>query len=177
MTDFFGPWCGLPKDEAIGKHTSRVLVSSDDGTGIDAVVTIRPSTYAERENLRKIAERYGKKARWQPVHRPLRASRHSRTPSPSTGPCATWGSAGDVTRLGGDQPRTGAVALGHPLRCALVAAGADPLDGFGFGFDQVLHHHPDRLTDEIDAVTGVERLEQLGQADWDKAIGDYASVR
>ncbi len=35
-------------------------MSHDDGTGIDAVVTILPSTYAEKENLRRIAERHGK---------------------------------------------------------------------------------------------------------------------
>ncbi|MGV1005692.1 MAG: Hachiman antiphage defense system protein HamA [Candidatus Nanopelagicales bacterium] len=61
MTDFFSPWCDPPKDEVVGKHTSRVLVSSDDGTGIDAVVAILPSSYAEKENLRRIAERHGKK--------------------------------------------------------------------------------------------------------------------
>lgn len=101
-----------------------------------------------------MAERYGKKGRWRPVHRPLHASRHSRTPSRAPALTQLGDPQADVTRLGGDQPQTGAVALGHWLRCALVAAGADPLDGFGFGFDQLLHHHPDRLADEIDAVTG-----------------------
>ena len=43
---------------------------------------------------------------------------------------------------------------------ALVAGGADPLGRLGF--DQLLHHHPDRLADQIHAVTGTERLEQLG---------------
>lgn len=60
MTDFFSLWCDPPKDEAVGKHTARVLVSSDDDTGIDAVVTILPGAYAKKENLRKIAERHGK---------------------------------------------------------------------------------------------------------------------
>lgn len=60
MTDFFSLWCDPPKDEAVGKHTSRVLVSCDDDTGIDAVVAILPRAYAEKENLRKIAERHGK---------------------------------------------------------------------------------------------------------------------
>ncbi len=67
----------------------------------------------------------------------------------------------DVAGLGGDQPWTRAVAVGHPLLGALVAAGSDPLGSFGF--DQFLHHHADRLTDQIDAVTGTERIEQLGQ--------------
>ena len=67
----------------------------------------------------------------------------------------------DVAGLGGDQPRTRAVAVGHPLLGAFVAAGADPLGRFGF--NQFLHHHPDRLTDKIHAVTGAERIEQLGQ--------------
>ena len=53
------------------------------------------------------------------------------------------------------------VAFGDPVLGAFVAAGADPLGGFGF--DQLLHHHADRLADQIHAVTGAERLEQLGQ--------------
>jgi hypothetical protein len=32
----------------------------------------------------------------------------------------------------------------------------------GFGFDQFLHHNPHGLADQIHAVTGTERLEQLG---------------
>lgn len=61
MTDFFSPWCGPPKDEAVGKHISRVLASSDDSIGIDAVVAILPTSYADKENLRRIAKRHGKK--------------------------------------------------------------------------------------------------------------------
>jgi hypothetical protein len=32
----------------------------------------------------------------------------------------------------------------------------------GLGLDQLLHHHPDRLPDQIDTLAGAERLEQLG---------------
>jgi hypothetical protein len=67
----------------------------------------------------------------------------------------------DIAGLGRGQPWAAAVALGGPVVGAFVAAGADPLGGFGF--DQLLHHHPDRLTDQIDAITGAERIEQLGQ--------------
>ncbi len=61
MTDFFSPWCDPPKDEAVGKHTSRVLVSNDDALGIDAVVTVMPRVYAKTKNLKRIAKRHGKK--------------------------------------------------------------------------------------------------------------------
>ena len=47
------------------------------------------------------------------------------------------------------------------VSAALVRCGADPLGRLGF--DQFLQHQPDRLTDQIHAVTGAERLEQLGQ--------------
>ncbi|OYC97028.1 Hachiman antiphage defense system protein HamA [Microbacterium sp. Yaish 1] len=60
MTDFFSSWCEPPKDEAIGKHLSRLLTSEDDEAGIDAVVTLLPRTYAKRENLKRIAKRHGK---------------------------------------------------------------------------------------------------------------------
>lgn len=61
MTDFFSPWCDPPKDETVGKHNSRVLVSHDDANGIDAVVTVMPGTYAKKKNLKRIAKRHGKK--------------------------------------------------------------------------------------------------------------------
>ena len=65
----------------------------------------------------------------------------------------------DVTGLSGQQPLPGAVAVGDPGLGALVAAGADALGGFDF--DELLHDHPDRLADQVDTVTGAERLEQL----------------
>lgn len=61
MTDFFSPWCGPPVDETVGSHMSRVIASNDDATGIDSVIAILPDTYAERRNLRRIAERHSKK--------------------------------------------------------------------------------------------------------------------
>ena len=60
MTDFFSPWCDPPKDEAVGKHTSRVLVSNNDVAGIDAVISLLPRTYAKKKNLKRIAKRHGK---------------------------------------------------------------------------------------------------------------------
>jgi hypothetical protein len=60
VTDFFTPWCEPPHDEAVGKHTARVLVSHDDDAGIDAVVTLLPRTYAKKKNLKRIAKRHGK---------------------------------------------------------------------------------------------------------------------
>ena len=65
-----------------------------------------------------------------------------------------------IPGLGRQQPRPGPVAFGDPRIGALIAAGADPLGRFGL--DQLLHHQPDRLTDQIHALTGTERLEQLG---------------
>lgn len=61
MTDFFSPWCDPPKDEKVGKHTARHLVSHNDSSGIDAVVALLPETYATRKNLKRIAKRHGKK--------------------------------------------------------------------------------------------------------------------
>src|SRR5690606_41857065 len=66
----------------------------------------------------------------------------------------------DVTSLGGQQARPVTVALVHPLLCAFVAGGADHLGGFDL--DQLLEHQADRLADQIDALAGAERVEQLG---------------
>ena len=67
----------------------------------------------------------------------------------------------DVTGLGGQQPRPGPVAFGHPRLGAFVAAGADR--GGRLGLDQLLHHDPDTLADQVDALAGAEHLQQLGQ--------------
>jgi len=64
-----------------------------------------------------------------------------------------------VAGLGGQRSWTGPVAFGDPLIGALIAGGADPLRGFGF--DQLLQHELDRLADQVHAITGTERLEQL----------------
>lgn len=61
MTDFFSAWCHPQKDEVVGKHTSRLLASSDDAVGVDAVVKIMPRAYAKKKNLKRIAKRHGKK--------------------------------------------------------------------------------------------------------------------
>jgi hypothetical protein len=44
---------------------------------------------------------------------------------------------------------------------ALIATGADHLGGLDL--DQLLQRDTDGFTDQVDAVTGAERLEQLGQ--------------
>ncbi|GAB3264627.1 hypothetical protein GCM10027448_40660 [Nocardioides dilutus] len=64
--------------------------------------------------------------------------------------------------MGRQQPGPRSVAVGDTLVGAFVATGADPFGRFGFGFHQLLHHDPDRLTDQVHAVTGTERLGQLG---------------
>ena len=66
----------------------------------------------------------------------------------------------DVTGLGRQQPRPGPVAVGDPGVGALVAAGADLLGRFDL--DQLLQHHPHRVADQIDTLTGTERVQQLG---------------
>jgi hypothetical protein len=66
----------------------------------------------------------------------------------------------DVAGLGGQQPVTCAVALGGPGIGAFVSGSADPLGRLGL--DQLLHHHPHRLADQVDAFAGAKRLEQLG---------------
>jgi hypothetical protein len=66
----------------------------------------------------------------------------------------------DVAGLGRQHPLAGAVAVGDAGVGPLVAAGADPFGGFGL--DELLHDHPDRLADQVDTISGAERLEQLG---------------
>jgi hypothetical protein len=60
VTDFFSTWCDSPKAEGVGAHTVRLLDSTDDAAGIDAVVTLLPRMYAKRKNLKRIAKRHGK---------------------------------------------------------------------------------------------------------------------
>ena len=66
----------------------------------------------------------------------------------------------DIAGLGGQQPVSGAVALGGPGIGAFVATGADVLGRLGF--DQLLHDHPHRLADQIDPFAGAECVEELG---------------
>ncbi len=66
-----------------------------------------------------------------------------------------------VAGLGGQQTAPVTVALGLAGLGALVAPGADHLGGLGL--DQFLDDQADRLTDEVEAVTSTEHLEQLGQ--------------
>ncbi|GAA3518705.1 hypothetical protein GCM10022263_03050 [Nocardioides daeguensis] len=61
------------------------------------------------------------------------------------------------------------VAFGRAGLGAHVGIGADPLGGIGF--NQLLHYHPDRLTDQIHAITGTNASSSPERADWDKAIG------
>src|SRR5690606_21849868 len=67
----------------------------------------------------------------------------------------------DITRGRGEYSRPVAVAFGDTVLGALIGGGADP---FGrFELDQLLQRDADRIPDQIDAVTGAERLKQLGQ--------------
>lgn len=61
MTNFFASWCGPQADEQVGKHVASLLVSNDDAGGIAEVVKTLPLAYARTENLKRIAERHGKK--------------------------------------------------------------------------------------------------------------------
>jgi len=62
---------------------------------------------------------------------------------------------------GGQQPRAGAVAVSDTGLGPLIAVGADPLGRFDL--DQLLHHQPDRVADQLNAFAGTERVQQLGQ--------------
>ncbi len=60
MTDFFSTWCAPPTDEAVGDHVARIVVSTDDAAGINAVISLLPTAYAKKQNLERIARRRGK---------------------------------------------------------------------------------------------------------------------
>ena len=66
----------------------------------------------------------------------------------------------DVTGLGRQQPWPAAVALVRTRLAALVHAGADHLGRFDL--DELLQHETHGLADQIDTVTGTERVQQLG---------------
>jgi len=73
------------------------------------------------------------------------------------------------------RPGLGPAGRANSSRALSQAASADHLAGLGF--DQLLHHEPDRLADQVHAITGTERLEQLGhRADWDRAIGEISFI-
>jgi hypothetical protein len=67
----------------------------------------------------------------------------------------------DVTGLGRHQMGSGAVAVGGAGLGALIAASADVLGRFHL--DELLHHEANCVTDQIDTLTGAERIQQLGQ--------------
>ena len=64
------------------------------------------------------------------------------------------------------------VALGDTAIGAFVAAGADRRRGFGL--DQLLQRPAGQLADQIDAITGLQRGEQVGQGRLDRAIGVFS---
>ncbi len=66
-----------------------------------------------------------------------------------------------VTGLRGQHPRSGTVAIGHPSVAAFITGSADPFSGFEL--DEFLQHQTDGITDQVDAITSAERVEQLGQ--------------
>jgi hypothetical protein len=65
-----------------------------------------------------------------------------------------------IPGLGRKQPGSGPVAVGDTRFGALIAVGADPLTRLCF--DQLLHHQPHRLADQVHALPGTKRLQQLG---------------
>ena len=67
----------------------------------------------------------------------------------------------DVARLGRQQAGAGAVAVGRSVVGPLVAAGADRL--VGLELDELLGDEALCLADEVDAATGADGVEQLGQ--------------
>ncbi|WP_374229564.1 hypothetical protein, partial [Nocardioides sp. cx-173] len=54
-----------------------------------------------------------------------------------------------------------AVALSDAAIGALIRCGTDPFGGFEL--NQLLKRDPDRVADQIGAITGTERLEEFGQ--------------
>ena len=67
----------------------------------------------------------------------------------------------DVAGLGREGPLPAAVAMGGALVRTLVAAGADRLGRLEI--DQLLEHEGDPTPDEIQALAGPDRIQQLGQ--------------
>ena len=59
MTNF-SSWCAPAVVVKINGHHAAVLVSTDDGAGIEAVAATLPKKYAKTETLALIAEKYGK---------------------------------------------------------------------------------------------------------------------
>jgi hypothetical protein len=56
----FSSWCAPAVVVKINGHYAGVLVSTDDGAGIEAVAATLPKKYAKTETLALIAEKYGK---------------------------------------------------------------------------------------------------------------------
>jgi hypothetical protein len=66
----------------------------------------------------------------------------------------------DVAGLGRQQAWPGAVAFVRAGLGALIRCGADLLGRFDL--DQLLQHESNGLADQVHAVTGAERVQQLG---------------
>ena len=67
----------------------------------------------------------------------------------------------DIAGLRGQEARAVAVAVGGALVGALVATGTDGLGGLEL--DELLEDEAHRLAQRVGAITGADRLEQLGQ--------------
>jgi hypothetical protein len=65
----------------------------------------------------------------------------------------------DIARLGRQQPRPRAVAVGGTASAALIAAGADPLGSLGL--DQRLQHQGEALADDVEVTAGTQRIQQI----------------
>jgi hypothetical protein len=65
----------------------------------------------------------------------------------------------------------GRYPLPPAARSGVRSYGAAPIRSVTSRSDQVQQRHPDRLPDQVHAITGTQHLEQLNRADWDKATG------
>ena len=75
----------------------------------------------------------------------------------------------DVAGLGREQPAAAAVAAGRALLAALVSPCTDHL--LGFELDEPLKDEGHGFAERVLTTTGADGLEQLRQADCDRAIG------
>lgn len=79
--------------------------------------------------------------------------------------CLTWSGRASVVLDG----RRG-LERSSGCRAPVAPSASVVLDGLDL--DEFLQHEPHRLADQIHAVTGAESVQQIGDGDCDRAIGD-----